>query len=174
LLEHSIHDVDVLRWFAGVSEAVRGSTRNFAGHEGIEDLASAHIEFKDGTQADLVSVWHSVLGRPSTRRLEVFFEKGFFAIDDDFIGPIHYQVHAQNPQTLSGDEVRNRYLSSLGISDEMFEGLLRYSLEDYFFLRACLQDEEPFPDFRVGLEAHRIVDAIYRSAAAGGERVILS
>jgi predicted dehydrogenase len=174
LLEHSIHDVDVLRWLAGEVEGARGSTRNFAGYEGIEDLASAHIDFKDGTQADLVSVWHSVLGRPSTRHLEIFFEKGFFAIDDDFIGQIEFQVHAQNSQTLSADEVRSRYLRSLGITDEMFEGLLRYSLEDYFFLRACLEDTEPFPDFRVGLEAHRIVDAIYRSAAADGERVILS
>ncbi len=174
LLEHSIHDVDVLRWFGGEVVWLHGTTRNFAGYEGIEDLASAHLEFESGAQADLVSVWHSVLGRPSTRRLEAFFEKGFFAVDDDFIGPIHYQVHAQNAKTISADEVRDRYLEIIGRKEEMFEGLLRYSLEDYFFLRSCLSDETPFPDFRVALEAHRIVDAIYRSADAEGERVILS
>jgi hypothetical protein len=106
--------------------------------------------------------------------LEVFFEKGFFAIDDDYLGPIHYQLHAQNAQTMPAEEVQKRYLSGLGLSDEMFEGLLRYSLEDYFFLRACVEDLAPFPDFRVALEAHRVVDAIYRSAAADGERIILS
>lgn len=174
LLEHSIHDVDVLNWFAGKVHGVRGSTRNFAGFEGIEDLAFAHLDFESGAQANLVSVWHSVLGRPSTRRLEVFFEKGFFAVDDDFIGPIHYQVHAQNAREISAEEVRKRYLDQLGLSDEIFEGLLRYSLEDYFFLKACLEDKPVFPDFRVALEAHRVVDAIYRSAEAGGERVILS
>lgn len=174
LLEHSIHDVDVLNWFAGKVTSLQGHTRNFAGYDGIEDLASAHIEYENGVQAELVSVWHSVLGRPSTRRLEVFFEKGFFAIDDDYIGPIHYQLHAQNAQVMPADEVQKRYLSGLGMSDEMFEGLLRYSLEDYFFLRACLEDQTPFPDFRVALEAHRVVDAIYRSAAADGERVILT
>jgi predicted dehydrogenase len=174
LLEHSIHDVDVLNWFAGNVHTVRGSTRNFAGFEGIEDLAFAHLDFENGAQADLVSIWHSVLGRPSTRRLEVFFEKGFFAIDDDFIGPIYYQVHAQNAQQISADEVRKRYLDRLGLSDEMFEGLLRYSLEDYFFLKACVEDTPAFPDFRVALEAHRVVDAIYRSAESGGDLVILS
>ena len=174
LLEHSIHDVDVLNWFAGKVSAVRGSTRNFAGFEGIEDLAFAHLDFENGAQANLVSVWHSVLGRPSTRRLEVFFEKGFFAVDDDFIGPVHYQAHAQNAQQISAEEVRKRYLDRLGLSDEMFEGLLRYSLEDYFFLKACVEDTPVFPDFRVALEAHRVVDAIYRSAEAGGEQVILS
>jgi predicted dehydrogenase len=165
LLEHSIHDVDVLNWFAGSVKSLQGHTRNFAGYEGIEDLASAHIEYENGVQAELVSVWHSVLGRPSTRRLEVFFEKGFFAIDDDYLGPIHYQLHAQNAQTMPAEEVQKRYLSGLGLSDEMFEGLLRYSLEDYFFLRACVEDL---------VEAHRVVDAIYRSAAADGERIILS
>jgi predicted dehydrogenase len=174
LLEHSIHDIDVLNWFAGNVRTVRGSTRNFAGFEGIEDLAFAHLDFESGVQADLVSIWHSVLGRPSTRRLEVFFEKGFFAVDDDFLGPIHYQVHAQNAEQISADEVRKRYLARLGLSDEMFEGLLRYSLEDYFFLKACVEDTPAFPDFRVALEAHRVVDAIYRSAHSGGDPVILS
>jgi predicted dehydrogenase len=173
LLEHSIHDVDVLRWFGGDARAVRGTTRNFAGFEGVEDLAFAYLEFVDGAQADLVSIWHSVLGRPSTRRLEVFFEKGFFAVDDDYIGPIHYQVHAKNAEVISADEVRRRYLAKLGLRDEMFEGLLRYSLEDYFFLKSLLDGASPFPDFRVALEAHRVVDAIYRSAESGGELITL-
>jgi predicted dehydrogenase len=174
LLEHSIHDVDVLRWFGGEVRAVRGSTRNFAGFEGIEDLALAYIEFENGAQADLVSVWHSVLGRPSTRRLELFFEKGFFHIEDDYIGPIEYQVHALNAQVIPAEEVRQRYLAGLGLGDEMFEGLLRYSLEDYFFLKSCLDGTPAFPDFSLALNAHRVVDGIYRSASAGGELVILS
>jgi predicted dehydrogenase len=173
LLEHSIHDVDVLRWFGGEVRAVRGTTRNFAGFEGVEDLAFAYLEFLDGAQADLVSIWHSVLGRPSTRRLELFFEKGVFAVDDDYIGPIHCQVHARNAEIISAEEVRRRYLARLGLGDEMFEGLLRYSLEDYFFLKALLDDKQPFPDFRVALQAHRVVDAIYRSAESGGDLITL-
>jgi predicted dehydrogenase len=168
LLEHSIHDVDILRWFGGDVRAVQGTTANFAGHEGVEDMALAHLSFEDGAHASLVSVWHSVLGRPSTRRIELFYEKGVFAVDHDFMGPIEMQVHAQNAETIPEEEVRRRYLAGLGLEDDAFEGLLRYSLEDYLFLKAVIEDRQPFPDFHVALEAHRVVDAIYRSAAAGG------
>jgi predicted dehydrogenase len=174
LLEHSIHDVDALHWFAGKTHAVRATTRNFAGYEGVEDLAIGCLDFVNGAQATLTSVWHSVLGRPSTRRLEVFFEKGFFAVDNDFIGPIQYQVHAQNAEELSADEVRRRYQAHVGVGEEAFEGLMRYSLEDYLFLKAVGEGRAPFPDFGVALEAHRVVDAMYRSAAANGEPVTLT
>lgn len=173
LLEHSIHDVDVLHWFGGPVKAVRGSTRNFAGFEGIEDLALAYVDFESGAQAELISIWHSVLGRPSTRRLEVFYEKGFFSLDQDYMGAIEYQVHAQNASTISADEVQKRHLASLDMPDDVFEGLLRHSLEDYMFLKAVIDGRDPFPNFRTALDAHRVVDAIYRSAETGGELVTL-
>jgi predicted dehydrogenase len=174
LLEHSIHDVDVLRWFGGEVTHVRGVTRNFAGYEGVEDLASAQIEFESGALADLVSVWHSVLGRPSTRRIEIFMEKGVFFVDNDFLGPIHLQKHAQNSQVISEDEVRTRYLAALGLDSPEFETALRYAFEDFFFLKAVSEDTVPFPDFHVALEAHRVVDAVYRSASSGGADTVLA
>jgi predicted dehydrogenase len=167
LLEHSIHDVDVLSWFCGDFATVTGRTGNFAGFESIEDVAFAHFDCIDGAQASLVSLWHSVLGRPSTRRLELFYEKGVFFVDHDFIGPILYQVHARNAETVSEDEVRDRYLAGLGQDKEIFEGLIRYSLEDYLFLRSVSEGQRPFPDFHVALKAHELVDAIYRSADQG-------
>ncbi|MDO8615845.1 MAG: Gfo/Idh/MocA family oxidoreductase [Dehalococcoidia bacterium] len=173
LLEHSIHDADVLRWLGGEVRSVSGSIRNFAGHEGVEDLALGRIEFESGAQAQLSSIWHSVLGRPSTRRLEVFFEKGVFFIDHDFLGPIHVQTHALNAEVVTEEEVRRRYLDSLGLTDPLFNDALRYSLEDYFFLKDVCAGRRPFPDFRTALEAHRVVDAIYRSAAAGGAEIAL-
>jgi predicted dehydrogenase len=174
LLEHSIHDVDILRWFAGEVMSVRGSAKNYAGHEGVEDLASAHFEFEGGAQAELVSIWHNVLGRPSTRSLELFYENGVFRIDHDFMGPIHYQAHAMSAQVVTEEEVRSRYLEALGLTDQRFERALRYSLEDYFFLSAVTEDNDPFPDFEVALEAHRIVDAVYRSAESDGDAVALA
>src|SRR6202162_4215765 len=124
LLEHSIHDVDVLNWFGGPVKGVRGSTRNFAGYDGVEDLAMAHLNFESGGQANLISVWHSVLGRPSTRRLEVFYEKGFFSVDHDYMGPVHYQTHAQNAGVISEQEVHDRYLARLGLPGAGFGGVL--------------------------------------------------
>jgi len=173
LLEHSIHDVDVLRWFAGDLRTVRGNIRNFAGHEGVEDLAMAHFEFTGGAQAELVSVWHNILGRPSSRRLELFFENGLFHIENDFSGPIGCQKHAEDAVVVTEPEVRERYLELIGLTEPAFANALRYSLADYFFLDAIAQGREPFPNFKVALEAHKVVDAIYRSAAAAGNEVSL-
>ena len=175
LLEHSIHDVDVLRWFGGEVRSVRGSVGNFAGHPHVEDLATGHLEFTGGGTAELVSVWHNVLSRPSTRRLELFFENGMFATDHDFFGPIQIQLGSEPARELSLEEVVRRYLDLVGLRGEQYEqALARYSLEDYFFLTALAEGAEPFPDFALALEAHRLVDAIYRSAAAGGGEVTLA
>lgn len=174
LLEHSIHDVDVLRWLAGEVTAVRGTTRNFAGHDGIEDLAMAHLDFENGASADLTSVWHNVLGRPSTRRLEVFMENAVFTLDDDFVGPIELQTHAKTREVIPEEEVRRRYLQMVQMDEPTRAEALKYSFEDYFYLRAVQGGTQPFPDFKVALEAHRIVDAVYRSAALDGDRIALS
>jgi predicted dehydrogenase len=173
LLEHSIHDVDALHWLGGDVASVSGATRNFAGYEGVEDLATVHFEFESGALGELTSVWHSVLGRPSTRRLEVFFEKGVFWIDNDFLGPINLQTHAAIPEVLSEEEVRTRYLKIVGLEGDQYEAALRYSFEDYLFLKAVEDDQDPYPDFRVALSAHRTLDAAYRSAASNGSRVEL-
>lgn len=173
LLEHSIHDVDVLRWLAGDVASVRGSTRNFAGHEGIEDLAMARLDFAGGAQADLVSVWHNVLGRPSTRRIEVFMENAVFSTDHEFLGPITMQAHAKTREVIPEDDIRERYLTAVGMRESDYADGLAYSFEDYFFLKSVLSGQRPFPDFHVALEAHRVVDAIYSSADAGGREINL-
>lgn len=173
LLEHSIHDVDVLRWLAGEVRSVRGTVRNFAGHEGIEDLAIAHLEFASGAQAQLSSVWHNVVARPSSRRLELFFENGYFYIENDFSGPISFQTHGAGPELVTEGQVRERYLDLIGLDEAKFGDALRYSLEDYLFLDSIAVGRKPFPDFEEALKAHRIVDAVYRSAAAGGDKISL-
>jgi predicted dehydrogenase len=173
LLEHSIHDVDLLHWLAGPVRGVRGTTRNFAGHDGIEDLVVASLDFESGAQGSLTSIWHSVVGRPSSRLIELFFEKGFFHVDHDYLGPIHLQTHALNAEIIPEEEVQRRYLEKLGLAAGVFGGMLRYSLEDYLFLKALTEDRAPFPDFHTALEAHKVVDAIYRSGDSGGSEVLL-
>jgi predicted dehydrogenase len=174
LIEHSIHDVDVLRWLGGDVTSVSATTRNFAGHEGVEDLATVKLDFGDGAQAVLVSIWHSVMARPSTRRLEIFMEKGIFWTDHDYLGPIHYQKHAENAVTLGEQEVQDRYLDLAGLSGRGLDQMIRYSFEDYLFLDALLSGRPPHPDFKLALEAHRVIDAAYRSAAEAGQTLQLA
>ena len=75
LIEHSIHDVDILRFCFGDVAAVAARTANVAGHEGVEDLASVSVSFASGFEAQLTSVWHDI-HHGSTRRVEVFCSRG--------------------------------------------------------------------------------------------------
>ena len=71
--------------------------------------------------------------------------------------------------------MRRRYLEIAGLDGEAYDqALQRYSLEDYFFLRALSEERDPFPGFDIGVRAHELVDAVYRSAAEGGAEVGLA
>ncbi|MGA2519701.1 MAG: Gfo/Idh/MocA family oxidoreductase, partial [Acidimicrobiales bacterium] len=94
LIEHSIHDLDILRYCLGDVVSVSARTANAAGYEGVEDLATVSMRFASGACADLVSVWHDILSRPSTRRVELFCRNGMAWLEDDHIGPLHVQTDA--------------------------------------------------------------------------------
>jgi predicted dehydrogenase len=176
LIEHSIHDIDILTLLLGDIESVRAETRNFAGHEGVEDLAAVTMHFAGGATGHLMSLWHDILSRGSARMLEFFFERGYITVDNDFFGDIRYETYATNgPAVMPDEDVRRRYLELMGLAgDEYATALAKYSLEDYYFLRAIAQDRDPYPGFDVAVRAHQLVDAIYRSAAGHGAEISLT
>ena len=75
LLEHSIHDLDILEWLVGPLDTVAPSRPTSTASTGIEDSVSALFRFAGGATGTLSSVWHDVLSRPSQRRIEVFCER---------------------------------------------------------------------------------------------------
>ncbi len=172
LLEHSIHDVDLFRWLFGEIHAVRCHTRNTTEHHGIEDVALVTFQHEGAHQTTLSSIWHSCDDRPSTRRLEVFFDGAWFAMDHDFIGPIMYQRRTGPQQELSVDEVWERYQAITGLSDDEMALARRGMYEDYAFLRCVFEGRPAFPDFRTALSAHVVIDACYRSAMGQTEVLI--
>ena len=74
LLEHSIHDVDMLHFLIGDITNTSMRSHNFHGHIGIEDSVSATMQFANGAVGTLSSIWHDNLTRPSQRSVEVFCE----------------------------------------------------------------------------------------------------
>jgi UDP-N-acetyl-2-amino-2-deoxyglucuronate dehydrogenase len=168
LIEHSVHDVDVLRWILGDPERVTARTASHFSHPGIEDAVNAGFAYPDGTVATLVSVWHQVMTRPSTRRLEVLCEDAFCWTEDDYLGPLHVE-------TSSGSEVligeAPDYASRFQLPEVLAKSLSAYAEPARVFLNALAAggaDARGHPDVGVALAAHRLVDAAYRSAAAGG------
>lgn len=160
MLEHSIHDVDILRWWLGPVSALSASTRTYHGHPGIEDVAAVRLDFASGATATLTSVWHDMLERQSQRNIEVFCERLYIRVEDDFAGPVHWQFAGAEPQQVAGAALTDEVLK-----DEDRGNPARA------FLTAIAENRPAWPGFSEALPAHQVVDAVYRSADAGGELV---
>ena len=170
LIEHSIHDVDILRFCFGEVDSVTARTANVAGHEGVEDVAAVTLSFASGLAAQLTSVWHDITTRGSTRRIEVFFRDGMVRLSDEFRGPLHIQTSA-------GKEVRKcpspEWVDALPLADDEIGLALRAYVEaDRAFADAVVEGRPPKPNLAEALVAHRLVDASYRSAAEDGAPVV--
>lgn len=181
LLEHSIHDLDLLTWMCG---PVRSLSARMAHHhdiEGIEDVAGVHLEFVSGGTAHLISVWHDVLGRPSLRHVEVFRRRGWYALDDDVWGPVRWQRSSQAEVAASdaaepvapGGAVRGEPAAAESVAGEELRAELRrrgvrLRWPDGGFVNAVAAGEPATPSVADALGAHVLADAAYRSADDGG------
>ena len=181
VIEHSIHDVDVLRMDARrPGRGLRRAPRARFGYPGIEDTAAATFTYADGSVAQLTSIWHQVLSRESSRRIEVFCEKALLWTDDDYLGPLHVEtddgehlVEAEPPSLEQPASpcprcTRRRWRStpSRRRRSSMHwpsSGPIRAAT-----VRARRARPVGHPGAADALAAHRLVDLVYRSAADGG------
>jgi predicted dehydrogenase len=164
LLEHSIHDVDALEWLLGPATSVSARSGTFHGHTGIEDTVVAGLEMASGAQVSLTSVWHQLLERPSLRRLEVICEHAFLTLEHDVHGPVTW-TRAEGSGSLEGEEL----FEAVGARHDG-----RVPNQDRGFVEAVASGTAgPDPDLRTAVRAHRVVDAAYRSASAGGAPVVI-
>jgi predicted dehydrogenase len=158
LLEHSIHDLDMLEHVLGPVASVSAATSDFHGLPGIEDVASVLLRFANGATGTLQSVWHDVLERPSLRRVELFCEKTYAVLEGDWFGPVEWITTGTAPQRLENadliEEAGRRHIA-LGNPDELF-------------IDAVVRGEPAWPSFADALRAHTLADAVYRSAAQHG------
>jgi predicted dehydrogenase len=167
LLEHSIHDVDILQWLLGDPDRVQARVASRLGHLGIEDVAAVTCTYPDHALATLTSVWHQVLSRGSNRRVEVFCERALLWLDDDFTGPLH--VETADGATLVPTEPP-AWVAPLEAPPVVARAVAEYAPATKAFLDAlAASGPTPGPHAETALAAHRVVDAAYRSAAAGGE-----
>ena len=162
LLEHSIHDVDMLRFLVGDVDTVSARAAYRHGLPGIDDSVAASIGFANGAVGTLTTVWHDNLSRPSLRHVEVFCERRTIVIEgDDWFGPVSWSDADGTTGSLRGDELLER-TRDLPVID---------ANPDAAFVRSVIEGAPGHPDFGVALEAHRVVEAMYRSAAADGASV---
>jgi predicted dehydrogenase len=162
LIEHSIHDIDIIESLVGPIASVSGISSEFHGISGIEDAVNLSLSFANGAVGSLLSVWHDILERESSRYVEVICENLWCSIDtDDWFGPVRWSRTGQDPVTLAGTELGQAVWSA---------GLAPVN-PDENFLDAIAAGRSSGPDFDDALRAHVVVDAAYRSAAQKGTPV---
>jgi len=169
LLEHSIHDLDVLAWIGGPVRSVSACTANFAGHEGVEDVAAVTLIHESGAISTLTSVWHAIMSRPSTRRVEIFCERGLLWTDDEAGGPLYLQtgdglteVSLGEGTQEGGSSIEEGVVKVLELPRELKTPLSLYVRSDLAFLESVATQKMPSPDLKAALDAHRLADLAYR------------
>ncbi len=161
VIEHSIHDVDLLEWLLGPVDRVSAWTREFHGIDGIEDAATASFSFASGAVGSMVSVWHDVLERPSLRHVEVLCERLHVVVEGDWFGPVRWTF------TGVGEQVREGADLLAALEPPLPDG----GNPDGEFLAAVAEGRPASPTVAEALRAHVVVDALYRSAAEDGASI---
>lgn len=161
LLEHSIHDLDLLEWLLGPITTVAARSASFHGIDGIEDSVTVLLTFAGGAVGSLTSVWHDVLERPSLRRVELLSERAHVTLEGDWSGPVEWQARGHEPVRLDGEALQAeaaRRGAALGNPDELF-------------VTAVASGKPAWPSFADAHRAHVLADAVYRSAATAGSPI---
>lgn len=159
LLEHSIHDLDLLEHLLGPAATVACRTSTFHELAGIDDVAVVTLGFASGATASLVSVWHDVDERGSLRRVEILCERAFVTVEGDWFGPVRWRY--------AGD-AEERVLADGDLVAEARRRGVRLGNPDGSFLRAVRAGGPAWPSLRDAVRAHELADACYASAALDG------
>lgn len=162
LLEHSIHDLDLIEWLLGPVASVNARSSSFHGLEGIEDDVAVTLAWPGGAVGTLTSIWHDVLARPSLRRVELFCERAHVVVEHDWFGPVHW-TRDDETGSLEGEAL----VEAAGFPTPTGPN------PDADFVTAVAAGRPAAPDVASALRAHQLVDAAYRSAAADGAPVVL-
>ena len=157
LLEHSIHDVDVIETFLGPIATVSADQAHVHALDGIEDLVSAVLTLDDGAIGTLTSIWHDIDARPSLRRLEIFCERRHVVVEGDWYGPVSWTDANGDQRHVEGSELLAE-AGRRGVEDRNPDGE---------FVAAIQCAGAATPTVADALRAHEVVDAVYRSCDSG-------
>lgn len=161
LINQSIHTLDLMQWLGGGVEAVKGNvaTRVLGNTIEVEDTADATLFFRNGARGIFYATNCYTTNSPV--EIEVHCEKGTLRI---YNGELY--MISQGKQTKIIDENRedSPYKSYWGNS---------HSLAIHRFYQSILHNEpKDFIPVEQGVEAVKIIDAIYKSSSTGNKIII--
>jgi predicted dehydrogenase len=157
LLDQGVHVVDLARWFLGEFVEVMGvTTRCFWPIEPLEDNGFALMRTRGGQVASLHTSWTQWRNRFS---FEVFGRDGYVRLEGlgGSYGPASLILGRRRPESGPPDEQR-----------VTFEGPDQsWSAEWLEFLAAISEGREPIGSGTDGVEALRLIEAVYGASRTG-------
>ncbi len=167
LFEHSIHDVDILEFLFGSMKNLFSKIRYVSpeAQAGLEDLAILNFEFQNGGTGVLTSIWHKI--RRDFRHLELYFENGNIILQK-YTGASFKSLKGKIKRkkieiSSSYREINNLYIESKNLP-RLKTGAGIYTYENFAFIKSLIEETLPQPSLEIGLRAHEIVEAAYRSS----------
>ena len=169
LLEHSIHSCDIACWLFGPVRRVYASTRRIFGYD-VEDTAALTIEHESGVVGTLLTIFNGVQDREE-RRIELFFETGAIEATTDFLvgapeDSLLVKGQSGPAERIDCNELLRAAFARDGLDPDREFYVYQY-LAHRSFAQALATGVAPSPGCADALEAHRLVEAAYRSAASG-------
>lgn len=158
LLDQGVHVVDLFRWFLGDFEEAFGYTPTFFWKMEVEDNAFALFKTSQGQVASMNTSWTQWKNRFT---FEIVGEAGYLIIEG--LGGSY-----GTEKLTIGKRPQQEQIYIGGIPDEevtIFDGPdISWDLEWKEFVQAIHESREPLGSGRDGLEANRMLAAVYRSA----------
>ncbi len=172
LMNQAIHSVDLLLWLMGDVEEVTGRIKTLT-HERIEveDVAVATLQFKSGALGVIEATTTAFPG--SLKRIEICGSAGMAILEEEDLK--QWQFVSETPED---EAIRIRMAARTktggGASDPAAIGHHGHTMFFEDFVSAVNQRMAPLIDGREGRRSVEVIEAIYRSAKAGGQSVRLA
>lgn len=170
LLETGVHAADAARFLVGEVKEAHAATEQFIKERPVrgtekmnkvetEDVGLALLRFEGGALGYLEAS-KAATGNNAVR-LEINGSKG--AVSWDRENPKMVRIFSIEDQTVGWKGVRLRARYPF-LNDQIIQGHMGAIS---YFLKCLERGEKPKPSFRDGLEAQKIIDAIYKSSREG-------
>lgn len=175
LMNQSIHTIDLLLHVMGDVKTVRAETRLVA-HSGIEveDTAIAMLEFESGALGVIqgsTACW-SEEGHPA--EVQITGSKGSVFMSDDKFRVWEFQEPQPDDDTIRKDYGLSASAAGAGAADPAAIDFTWHQKNFEDAVQALKEGRSPAIDGTEGRRAIALLNAIYRSAELGGEKVDVS
>lgn len=156
LLEFGCHLVDILLWYFGQIERVKGKTKSV--YSEVEDFAKMEMEFKNGIFSEMETSWSVDGYRIPEITIEIAGTNGTMKVNQDFI-----DITLKNSvPEIQGTKTRI-YKQSLATNVPFDVGSPEFTKEDMHVIECVKQNRRPLVDAIEASKTQSVIQAMYDS-----------